>query len=212
MGIHQAVIGGYSYSPVGDNWEVANYNVGFFTIPESSLQANDLIFFVLGSDISQPSLETDISTTTLIDTTINSIEVLIKYAVVPSTPNDIDGFTDCDYAMTMGFRRSGSTSATYNISVEATNTTLTSPSHNNTSVAFSQDDLALLLAFVDDDFTAMTPPTDSTKIGESSSSGGSLGSAYKQIDTAGNYSWGSWTTSGTDSTVAYVIKIQEYDS
>lgn len=207
MGIHQALIGGYPL--VEYDWEVADYGIGFFTIPASSLQANDLIVFALGSDAGSQSVTASISTTSLISTSANSIEVDIEYGVVPATPSDITGFTNCDYALIMGFRRSGSTS-NYNVSVEATNTTTTSPSHNNTAVSFSKNDLALLLAFVDDDATPMTPPTGSTKISEDQDSGnGSIGAAYKQIDTAGNYSWGSWTTTGTDNTVAYVIKIQE---
>ena len=109
----------------------------------------------------------------------------------------------------MSFRRSGSTSS-YNVSIEATNTNTTTPSHNNTSVAFNKGDIALLLAFVDDDETPMGAPTDSIKIGDDARrSGGSIGAAYKQIDSAGNYSWGSWTTTDNDNTLAYVIKIQE---
>lgn len=207
MGIHQALIGGYSLGEY--DWEISTYDIGFFSIPASSLQANDLIVFALGSDGGGNALNTVTPTTSLINTLINSISVDIEYAVVPATPVDISGLTSCDYALIMGFRRSGSTS-NYNISVEATNTTTTSPSHNNTAVSFSKNDLALLLAFVDDDATPMTAPTGSTKIAEDQdATHGTIGAAYKQIDTAGNYSWGSWTTTGTDSTAAYVIKIQE---
>ena len=213
MGIHQALIGGYSDAE-GVDWVVTDHSSGSgdFTVPASSLQANDLIVFAGGSDSSAPNIifDTSFSATTLEVGDTNSIEHNIVYGVVPATPSDIEGsFSSTDYALIMGFRRSGSTSS-YNVSTEATNTTSTSPSHNNTSVAFSKDDLALLLAFVDDDATPMTPPTDSTKIDEDQSSGdGSIGAAYKQIDAAGNYSWGSWTTTGTDNTLAFVIKIQE---
>ena len=210
MGIHQALIGGY---PSVVNWEVTNHNSGSqdFTVSASSLQANDLIVFVAGSDTADPVINfyTSFSVTTLEKADINSIEHNIVYGVVPATPSDIEGrFSFTDYALIMGFRRSGSTSS-YNVSTEATNTTITSPSHNNTSVAFSENDLALLLAFVDDDATPMTPPTGSTKIDEDQDGGGSVGAAYKNINTAGNYSWGSWTTTGTDATLAFVIKIQE---
>ncbi|MCP4777255.1 MAG: hypothetical protein GY880_23795 [Planctomycetaceae bacterium] len=213
MGIHQTLIGGYAGADSSD-WVVTNHNSGSgdFTVPASSLQTNDLIVFAAGSDSSNPIINifSSFSVTTLENGNTNSIQHDIKYGVVPATPSDIEGrFSFTDYALIMGFRRSGSTSS-YNVSTEATTTTTTSPSHNNTSVAFSQDDLALLLAFVDDDATPMTPPTDSTKIAEDQDNNrGSIGAAYKQIDTAGNYSWGSWTTSGTDNTLAFVIKIQE---
>jgi hypothetical protein len=209
VGIHQALIGGYS-SLV--NWEANLLYAGDFTfdIPVSSQQVNDLIIFAAGADATTPNLFTNLSTTTLISVDTNSIEILIEYGVVPDPPFVIDDrFSNTDYGLIMGFRRSGSTSS-YNVSIEATNTTATSPSHNNTPVAFNKGDIALLLAFVDDDATPMGAPTDSIKIGEdTSSTDGSIGAAYKQIDTAGNYSWGSWTTTGTDNTVAYVIKIQE---
>lgn len=210
MGIHQALIGGYSL--VEYDWEVSSLftGTGNFTIPSSSLAANDLIVFILGEDIGGPFLRNpSITTTTLLEDDINSIETYVQYGVVPTTPSNITGDMEGDYGVIIGFRRSGSTSS-YNLSVEATNTTSTSPSHNNTAVSFSKNDLALLLAFVDDDATPMTPPTDSTKIAEDQEAGdGSVGAAYKQIDISANYSWGSWTTTGTDNTLAYVIKIEE---
>lgn len=210
MGIHQALIGGYPLAEFID-WEVSSLHTGSgsFTISASNLQANDLIIFALGADLGGVELASSLSTTQLIDIDISSIDGGVWYGVVPATPSNITGNMECDYGVIMGFRRSGITSS-YNVSLEATNTTSTSPSHNNTPVAFNRGDIALLLALVDDDATPMGPPTDSTKISEDTSVGdGSIGTAYKQIDVDGNYSWGSWTTTGTDSTVAYVIKIQE---
>jgi len=210
MGIHQALIGSYPLAESID-WEVSSLHIGSgsYNISSSNLEANDLIIFALGSDSQSTSLTSSLSTTSLISDDINSIEVFVSYGVVPATPSNITGDLTCDYGVIMGFRRSGATSS-YNVSLEATNTTTTSPSHNNTPISFSEDDLALLLAFVDDDATSMGAPTDSTKISEDADSGnGSIGAAYKQIDSAGNYSWGSWTTTETDNTVAYVIKIQE---
>lgn len=211
MGIHQALIGGYPSA--GFSWQISSLVTGSgdFNIPSSSLAANDLIVYALGEDTGTPILEdSSITTTELVSPVIsNNIGHAIYYGVVPATPSNVTGAMNTDCGIIIRFRRSGSASS-YNVSIEATNTTNTSPSHNNTSVAFSENDLALLLAFVDDDATPMTPPTDSTKIGEDQASAdGSLGAAYKQINAAGNYSWGSWTTTGTDDTLAYVIKIQE---
>ena len=210
MGIHQALIGGYLLAESND-WEVSSLHIGSgsYNISSSNLEANDLIIFALGSDSQSTILTSNLSTTSLISDDINSIEVVVRHGVVPATPSNITGNLFCDYGVIMGFRRTGSSSS-YNVSLEATNETSTSPSHNNTPVAFVADDLALLLAFIDDDATPMGAPTDSIKISEDANSGdGSIGAAYKQIDSAGNYSWGSWTTTETDNTVAYVIKIQE---
>ncbi len=216
MGIHQALIGGYSSSPV--NWEVSNLvawtpdNNNSYLVPSSNFAANDLIVFAFGDDTDTPGLtSSSITTTELVRGENNSIGVAIYYGVISDPPSNLSFEIDdnnTDYGVVMRFRRSGSTSS-YNLSVEATNTTSNTPSHNNTSIAFDEDDLALLLAFLDDDFTTMGAPTGSTKISESSTSKGAVGAAYKQIDIDGNYSWGSWTTTDTDDTVAYVIKIQE---
>ena len=139
----------------------------------------------------------------------NSIGRAIYYGVVPATPVNITGtINGRDYGVIMRFRGSGSTSS-YNVSVEATRETSSNPNHNNTSIAFDEGDLALLLAFVDNRPTTMGAPADSIKISEDSP-GGSIGAAYKQIDVAGNYAWGSWTTDEyEDNSAAYVIKIQE---
>ena len=207
MGIYQALIGSYPSASVA-SWEIFSYPAGFNTISASNLQANDLVVFALGRDSGSGSVVGPTTTALINNTSINSITVLVRYLTVPATPADIGYFTFADYGLVLVFRNSGSTSS--NISVEATHTTTSSPGHNNTAVAFSEGDLALLLAYIDDDATPMTPPTDSTKIAEDQNSGnGTIGAAYKEINTAGNYSWGSWTTTTTDNTVAYVIKIQE---
>jgi len=210
MGIHQALIGGYLLTEPS-NWEVSSLDVGSgsYNISSSNLEANDLIIFALGSDSQSTNLTSSLSTTSVISDDLNSIEVVVRYGVVPATPSNITGNLDCDYGVIMGFRRTGSSSS-YNVSTEETNETSSIPSHNNTPVAFVANDLALLLAFIDDEGTPMGAPTDSIKISEDADSGnGSIGAAYKQIDSAGNYSWGSWTTNDTDNTVAFVIKIQE---
>lgn len=218
MGIHQTLIGSYTIqTPVVSDWEVfyvAEGN-GSNTIPAASLQENDLIVIVGGSDSSPVTMSySNLSVTTLRAADTNSIEHRIDYGVVPSNPSSI-GVTfpsvlgsGAQYGLTMGFRRSGASSA-YNVDIRLTTTSISTPSHNNTNVSLGSGSLALLLAFLDDDNSSMNPPSISTKIGEDQSSGGSIGAGYRQIDTAGNYSWGAWSTSNNDSSLAFVIEIEE---
>ncbi len=214
MGTQQTLIDSYTIqTPVASDWEVAYVNEGngSNTIPAASLQENDLIVIVGGSDSSAVTMSyTNLSVTTLRAADTNSIEHRIDYGVVPSNPSSI-GVTfgsGAQYGLTMGFRRSGA-SSTYNVDIRLTTTSISTPSHNNTNVSLGSGSLALLLAFLDDDNSSMNPPSISTKIGEDQSSGGSIGAGYRQIDTAGNYSWGAWSTSNNDSSLAFVIEIEE---
>ena len=219
MGIHQTVIGSYTIqTPAASDWEVFYVAEGNATntIPAASLQENDLIVVVGGSDDQDVSMSyTNLTVTTLRVADTNSIEHRIDYGVVPSNPSSIQVsfpgnlfFGGAAYGLTMGFRKSGS-SSTYSVAIKLTTTSQSRPSHNGTSLSFSAGSLALLLGLLDDDASSMDPPSVSTKIGEDQSGSGSIGAGYRQIDTAGNYSWGTWSTSSTDASLAFVIEIQE---
>ena len=75
----------------------------------------------------------------------------------------------------------------------------------------AKDSIVILEAFVDDDNASpMGAPTDSTLITEDVLAfRGSLGLAYKIIPSVANYSWGSWTTTGTDSWITSIRRIRE---
>lgn len=219
MGIHQTLIGSYiTQTPAAADWEVFYVAEGNATntISAASLQENDLIVVVGGSDSSDVTMSySNLSVTTLRVADTNSIEHRIDYGVVPSNPSSIQvSFPTnifgqgAQYGLTMGFRKSGS-SSTYSVAIKLTTTSGSRPSHNSTSLSFSAESLALLLGLMDDRDSSMNPPSISTKIGEDQSGGGSIGAGYRQIDTAGNYSWGAWSTSDTDSSLAFVIEIQE---
>ena len=152
MGIHQALIGGY---PLSLTWRTAALYAGdsSFDITAASLEPNDLLVFVQFADISSPSLRDfgTFSPTTLVSNNLNSIRTRVSYFIVPLTPAQISGqFVATDAGLIISFRRTGSP-ISYNLSLVGSNQTSTSPSHNNTPISFSEDDLALLLAFVDDD-------------------------------------------------------------
>lgn len=218
MGIHQTLIGSYTIqTPAASDWEVFYVAEGNATntISAASLQENDLIVVVGGSDSQDVSMSyTNLTVTTLRVADTNSIEHRIDYGVVPSNPSSIQVsfpggiFGGAQYGLTMGFRKSGS-SSTYSVAIKLTTTSISRPSHNGTSLSFSAGSLALLLGLMDDRQSSMNPPSVSTKIGEDQSGGGSIGAGYRQIDTAGNYSWGTWSTSDTDQSLAFVIEIQE---
>jgi len=213
VGILQTVIGSYTIqTPAASDWEVFYVAEGSATntIPAASLQENDLIVVVGGSDDQNVSMGyTNLTATTLRVADTNSIEHRIDYGVVPSNPSSIQvSFSGATYGLTMGFRKSGS-SSTYSVAIKLTTTSFTRPSHNGTSLSFSAGSLALLLGLLDDDASSMDPPSVSTKIGEDQSGSGSIGAGYRKIDTAGNYSWGTWSTSSTDASLAFVIEIQE---
>ena len=214
MGIHQTLIGSYTIqTPVASDWEVfyVNEGNGSNTIPAASLQENDLIVIVGGSDSIDVTMSySNLSVTTLRATDTNSIEHRIDYGVVPSSPSSIvvSFGSGAQYGLTMGFRKSGA-SSTYNVDIRLATMSASTPSHFNNNVSLGSGSLALLLAFLDDDSSSMDPPSVSTKIGEDQSLGGSIGAGYRQIDTAGNYSWGQWSTSQTDASLAFVIEIAE---
>ncbi len=218
MGIHQAFFSGYkTVVAATHDWSISDFSISgpfvgtfAFTITAANLQPNDLVVFAVGADSASVdiSINSGITLTTLVDTISNSISRKIYYGKIGSSvpSGGISGTTTGDYGFAMVFRTPAYSD--YTVTVEATNETTSAPSHNNTSVSFDENDLALLIGFVDDDFTTMTPPSDSTKIAENLQFGrGSIGSAYKKITADGTYSWGSWTTPGSDSTAAYVLKI-----
>lgn len=219
MGIHQAFFSGYTtvFAATHD-WSISDFSLstsGSFTITAANLQPNDLVVFAVGADSGSVdiSINSGINLTTLVDTDSNNISRKISYGQIGSSvpSGGITGSISGDYAFAMVFRTPAYSN--YAVTVEATNEILFgAPSHNNTNVSFDENDLALLIGFVDDDFTTMTPPSDSTKITEDRSFSGSIGSAYKKITADGTYSWGSWTTTGSDATAAHVLKISPIGS
>ena len=67
----------------------------------------------------------------------------------------------------------------------------------------------------DDAIDNISPPSDSTFIAmDKDNNNGTMGVAYKQIATSGNYSWGSWSTtsSATDNSLAFVVEIVANES
>lgn len=82
------------------------------------------------------------------------------------------------------------------------------PTHQNTSVSMKEDSLAVLIGFLaNDDNTPFSAPGNAVLVDDVFNDN-SVMMGYQKITSDGNYSWGQWGTSGTsmDDTASYVAE------
>ena len=222
MAIHQALI-----TPV------KSYDHSIWSLVESTtlstsdnafevltdVEENDLVFIVAGAD-DETSFDNFSVTgyTTVVAEGENSVGIYVGYKVHGTASTLIvDGNSAWDQAICF-VMRSSSPSSSYTVQEVASYFTPPlfgfipineSPTHNNENVDFIAGDLALLLAWQDDDNASpMNPPSVSTDIVEDvGNSTGSVAAAFRSIPTTGTYSWGAWSTTGTDRTQTLIIKV-----
>lgn len=181
------------------------------TFTLNNLQQNDFIIVIGGAD-SNSLTGTSITGHTIdIRGQANGIRYYTSHIVHNSASTSYSfSFTGTspDYAVAIAFRR-GNAYSSYAYTLENWAVGSGTPTHGNTSVSFAINNLALLIAWVDDDDASpMVAPTNSTLVVTDVDGGnGSIGVAFKDIKSAGSYSWGSWTTNGSDTWIANVVKI-----
>lgn len=213
MPIHQALFAQSSILP----WSVVDthrYRGDGTTFTLNGLQENDLIIVYAGDD-TQSLTGTTISGHTYHSRgRIRSISYFISYKIQPSgSTSSTFNFsgTNPDYAVAIAMRPPFSVSGYTFDSKYATTSggSNSTPTHKNQNVSFSSNELALLSAWQDDDDASpMNPPSDSTDIVEDVDAGdGSIGVAFKSIETGGTYSWGSWTTTGNDRWITDILGV-----
>ena len=213
MGIQQAL---FAQSQAPGEWQIVDfhrYAADGSTFTLNNLQQNDFIFVQVGADFRVPGTINDSNFTTIAQGGLNGIGFMASKSVYSSASSTLS-FTVSgnapDYGIAVAFRspnQTGSYSETVVTSAAGNGT----PSHNNAVVSLSADSLAFFIVHVDDDDASpMSGPTGTTLIAEDvNSPRGSMGMAYQTITTAGNYSWGSWTTTGTDQWLAAIRELKE---
>ena len=214
MAIHQALITDITSSAVRTWSNVASGIISSSTTTFTNLQTNDLLFIVAGADDDDGLGSESIGGwTNIVAGEDNSIAHYISYKIYTGSNGSETiprvGFNrDADYSFAFAMR-SDTPFSTLTVDIADDFETNGTPSHGNVNVSFAAGDLALLIAYQDDDDASpMNPPTDSTDIAEDVDAGdGSAGAAFKSIPTAGNYSWGEWSTNGSDNTLSYIIKV-----
>lgn len=218
MAIHQALFAGYG-SVEAITWTIVDTDGGNnwnFSASSGNFQAGDLMLFIGQSDnggVGFRFIGTSFPTTELAnEEDRNSIDYGITFGRMPSGINYIQGQQQADIGMALAIRPSVSAvsySLTIKSIVESNGDDF--PDHNNVSNSLSAGSLAILIGMLDDDaINNISPPSDSTFIAmDKDSSNGTMGVAYKQIETSGNYSWGRWSTtsSATDRALAFVIEV-----
>ena len=214
MSIQQAL---FAQSQAPGEWTVVDfhrYAADGSTFTLNNLQQNDLIYVQVGADFRVPGTVNDSNFTTISQGWFNSIGYMTSSSVYSSAPSTLS-FTisgnQPDYGIAVAIRSPNQTGSYGTLPTVQSSFGSGTPTHNNTSVSLSADSFALFIAMVDDDDASpMAGPTGTTLIAEDvTSSNGSIGFAYQIISTAGNYSWGSWTTTGSDSWLASIKEIRE---
>jgi len=212
MPIHQALFAKKDIPST--DWSVVDthrLNADGSTFTLNNLQQNDFIVVFAGAD------SNSLTGTSITGHTIeargqaNNISYYVSYIVHNSASTSYSfsfAGQSPDYAVAIAFRR-GNAYSSYSYQLLVGDSGSGTPNHGNTSVSFAINNLALLVAWVDDDDASpMVAPTDSTLASADFDGGnGSIGVAFKDIKSAGSYSWGSWTTTGTDNWLADVVKI-----
>jgi len=210
MPIHQALFVN-KFVPTWDVVDTHRFQADGSTFSLSNLQQNDFIIVFAGADTTSLA-STSISGHNIRERgSLNSISYFTSSIVHNSSSTSYSfSFTgnNPDYAVAIAFRSQNQPSS-YSYQLSASNTGSGTPNHGNTNISFAVNDLVLLIAWVDDDDASpMVPPTDSTLASaDFAALKGSIGVAFKSIESAGNYSWVSWTTTGTDDWLADVVKI-----
>lgn len=213
MGIQQAL---FAQSQAAAGWQIVDfhrYKADGSTFTLNNLQQNDFIYVRLGADFRVPGTINDSNFTTTAQGAFNSIGYMTSTSTYSSASSTLSfgvSGNAPDYGIAVAFRSPNQTGS-YSAATVASTSGNGTPSHNNAVVSLSADSLALLVVMVDDDDASpMSGPTGTTLIAEDvNSPRGSVGMAYQTIPTAGNYSWGSWTTTGTDAWLASVTELKE---
>lgn len=213
MGIQQAL---FAQSQAPGEWQIVDfhrYTADGSTFTLNNLQQNDFIYVRLGADFTIPGTINDSNFTTTSQGAFNNIGYMAStstYSSASSTLSFTVSGNAPDYGIAVAFRSPNQTGS-YSAATMTASSGFGTPSHNNTVVSLSADSLAFLVSMVDDDDASpMSGPTGTTLIAEDvNSPRGSVGMAYQTIPTAGNYSWGSWTTTGVDSWLASVTELKE---
>tara|TARA_R100001198_G_scaffold50489_2_gene28193 strand:- start:15822 stop:16469 length:648 start_codon:yes stop_codon:yes gene_type:complete len=214
MSIQQAL---FAQNQAPGEWQIVDfhrYSADGATFTLNNLQQNDLIFVHVGADTVIPGTVNDSNFTTRSQGGINSIGYMISSSVYSSASSTfsftISG-TQPDYGLAVAIRSPNRTGSYGNLAVRTYEYGYGTPTHANGSVFDVADSFQLLSAMVDDDDASpMGSPTGTTLIAEDvNASRGSIGLAYQIISTAGTYSWGSWTTTGSDSYLTAIRSIRE---
>ena len=221
MGIQQAL---FAQSQAAGGWTVVDfhrYAADGSTFTLNNLQQNDIIYVQLGADsiYTVPGTVNDSNFTTLSRGATNNISYMSSFSVYSSASSTLS-FTISgspgsgsppDYGIAVAIRSPNQTGSYGTLPTVQAFAGSGTPTYNNTPVSLSADSFQLLIAMVDDDDASpMAGPTGTTLIAEDvNSSHGSIGFAYQIISTAGNYSWGSWTTTGSDHWLAAIRDIRE---
>ncbi len=213
MGIQQAL---FAQSQAPGEWQIVDfhrYAADGSTFTLNNLQQNDFIYVQLGADNAVPGTINDSNFTTISQGGANSIGYMVSKSVYSSASSTLS-FTVSgnapDYGIAVAFRSPNQTGS-YSETIVTSSGGFNTPSHNNAVVSLSANSLALLIPMVDDDNASpMSGPTGTTLIAEDvNSPRGSIGMAYQIIPTAGDYSWGSWTTTGNDQWIAAIRELKE---
>lgn len=221
MVIHQALFAGYG-SVEAITWTIVETDSGNswdFRASDGDFQAGDLMLFIGQSDNGGVDFnnyyESSFPTTELVNDGDNSIDYGISFGRMPSGVGYIGGAQGADIGMALAIRPSVS-AVSYSLTIKSLEEHDDFPNHNNVSNSLSAGSLAILIGMLDDDaINNISPPSDSTFIAMDKDNGnGTMGVAYKQIATSGNYSWGSWSTtsSSTDKALAFVVEIVANES
>ena len=215
MGIQQAL---FAQSQAASEWTVVDfhrYAADGSTFTLNNLQQNDLIYVQVATDVSTPGTVDDSNFTTMLQGRTYSIGYTLSRSVYSSASSTLSftiSGTQPDYGIAVAIRSPNQTGSYGTLPiVQSSASTTGTPTHENDIVSLSADSFQLLAAMVDDDDASpMAGPTGTTLIAEDvNSPRGSLGFAYQIISTAGNYSWGSWTTTDSDSWIALIVDIRE---
>jgi hypothetical protein len=214
MGIQQAL---FAQSQVPGEWTVVDfhrYAADGSTFTLNNLQQNDLIYVQIGADFVTPGTVNDSNFTTISQGNFNSIGYMTSSSVYSSASSTLSftiSGTQPDYGIATAIRSPNQTGSYGTLPIVASSPGSGTPTHNNTSISLPADSFQLFAAMVDDDDASpMAGPTGTTLIAEDvNSPRGSIGLAYQIISTAGTYSWGSWTTTGSDAWLASIREIKE---
>ena len=221
MAIHQALFAGYG-SAEAITWTIVETDSGNgwnFRASDGDFQAGDLMLFIGQSDSDTVNFnnyyESSFPTSELVNDDENSIDYAINFGKMPSGVGFIQGVQGADIGMALVIRPPVS-AASYSLTIKSIEEHGDFPNHNSVSNSLSAGSLAILIGMLDDDaIDNISPPSDSTFIDmDKDNNNGTMGVAYKQIATSGNYSWGSWSTtsSATDNSLAFVVEIVANES
>lgn len=214
MGIQQLLLAQGQAGP--GQWTIVDYHryaADGSTFTLNNLQQNDIIFMHLGADVTA-TIGTADNFTTLSSGRLASITYIVSRRIHNSSSSSVSytiADPQPDYGLAIVVRSPNQTGSYNNMANLTYLYGAGTPTHNNVNLSLQADSFQLLAAMVDDDDASpMSGPTGTTLIAEDTNSPrGSIGLAYQIINTAGTYSWGSWTTTGTDNWVTNIREMRE---